>query len=57
MNEPTITQLDDGCYRVCLKQDSIEACTSCSSMHLIDDKVAQLQRVINRIAAEAYEPA
>ena len=53
MTEPTITQLDDGCYRVCLKEDGIEACTSCSSAHLINDKIAQLRRTINRIAAEA----
>ena len=54
MTEPTITQLDDGYYRVCLSQDAIEACTTCSSAHLIDDKVAQLRRRITDIAAEAY---
>lgn len=57
MTEPTITQLDDGYYRVCLTQDAIEACTTCSSAHLIEDKVAQLRRRITDIAAEAYEPA
>ena len=54
MTEPTITQLDDGYYRVCLAEDAIEACTTCSSAHLIDDKVAQLKRTIARVAAEAY---
>ena len=53
MMDPTIEQLPDGCYRVCLKEDGIEACTSCSSAHLIDDKIAQLRRIINRIAVEA----
>ena len=57
MIEPTITQLDDGYYRVCLTDTGIEACTTCSSAHLIDDKVAQLRRRISDIAAEAYEPA
>ena len=54
MTEPTITTLDDGYYRVCLAEDAIEICTSCSSAHLIDDKVAQLRRRIRDIAAEAY---
>ena len=55
--EPDIISLEDGSYRVCLKQDEIEACTTCSSMHLIDDKVAQLKRCIERYALEAYEAA
>jgi hypothetical protein len=54
MTKPTITTLDDGYYRVCLSENKIEACTTCSSAHLIEDKVAQLKRTINRIAAEAY---
>ena len=54
MTQPTITQLDDGYYRVCLNEDSIEICTTCSSAHLIDDKVAQLRRRIRDIAAEAF---
>ena len=57
MMDPTIEQLPDGCYRVCLKEDGIEACTSCSSAHLIDDKIAQLRRTINRIAAESIANA
>ena len=41
MSEPTIEQLDDAGYlRVCL--DGI--CTTCSSMHLVEDKIKQLQR-------------
>jgi len=39
--EPTVEQLDDSGYlRVCL--DGI--CTTCSSMHLVEDKIKQLQR-------------
>ena len=54
MTEPTITQHEDGSYRVCLKEDAIEVCTTCSSAHLIDDKTAQIRRRIREIAAEAY---
>lgn len=52
--EPIVTQLEDDCYRVCLTQDAIEACTTCSSAHLIEDKVAQLRRSIASTAAQAY---
>ena len=39
--EPTVEQLDDSGYlRICL--DGI--CTTCSSMHLVEDKIKQLQR-------------
>ena len=55
MTEPTITQLDDGYYRVCLAEDAIEACTTCSSAHLIDDKVAQLKQHYQLVSLqEAY---
>ena len=52
--EPDIIQLEDGYYRVCLTEDGIEACTTCSSAHLIEDKVAQLKRAIHSKAEEAF---
>lgn len=40
-HEPTVEQLDDAGYlRICL--DGI--CTTCSSMHLVEDKIRQLER-------------
>ena len=38
--EPVITNLDDGCVRVTLGS----ICTTCSSHHLVPDKIAQLRR-------------
>ena len=38
--DPVITNLDDGCVRVTLG----DICTTCSSHHLVPDKIAQLRR-------------
>ena len=38
--EPVITNLEDGCVRVTLGS----ICTTCSSHHLVPDKIAQLRR-------------
>lgn len=48
--EPTVELLgDDGYIRVCLQGE----CTTCSSMHLVQDKIRQLQR---RIASKPMNP-
>lgn len=48
--EPTVELLgDDGYIRVCLQGE----CTTCSSMHLVEDKIKQLQR---RIASKPMTP-
>lgn len=40
-SEPSVEQLDDSGYlRICL--DGV--CTTCSSMHLVEDKIKQLER-------------
>ena len=39
--EPVITNLDDGCVRICLG----DVCGTVSSHHLIDPKVNQLRTV------------
>ena len=49
-----IQHLDDDCYRVCLTQDGITACTVVSSMHLVEDKRRQLEAAIAKEAAAAY---
>ena len=38
--EPVITNLEDDCVRVCIG----DICTTCSSHHLVPDKIAQLRR-------------
>jgi hypothetical protein len=50
-----LEQLDDGCIRVCLTEDSITACTTVSSHHLVEDKRRQLEAAISREAARAFE--
>jgi hypothetical protein len=47
--------LDDGCIKVCLTEEGITACTTVSSMHLVEDKRKQLQAAILREATTAYE--
>jgi hypothetical protein len=48
---------DDDCYRICYKQDGIEACTTVSSAHLVEEKKAQLKAAVERQAIRAmFEP-
>ena len=51
----TVDETPDGQgYKVTLAVDGFTASTFTSSMHLIDDKVAQLRRAIAQQAADAY---
>ena len=38
-------QLEDDCIRVCVKDDEKEHCSVVSSMHLVEGKLKQLQRM------------
>jgi hypothetical protein len=49
--EPT----EDDMYRVCMKIDGVEACCTVSSMHLIEEKRAQLRGACTRKAYEAFD--
>jgi len=47
--------LPDGQIKVCLTEDGFTACTYVSSMHLVDEKEAQLRNNIKAQAARIYE--
>ena len=50
-----ITQIDnEGYLLVCVELDNFYECATCSSMHLVEDKVAQLNARIDRLAADAF---
>ena len=53
MRSESIENLDDGCVRVCLKEETLSICTTISSHHLIDDKWRQLHSALDRIKAES----
>jgi len=57
MDELDIQHLGDDNLRVCLMRDGIRACTHVSSWHLAEDKRPQLQRAIQRRAAQAFRSA
>ena len=53
MRHESIENLEDGCVRVCLKEETLSICTTISSHHLIDDKWRQLHSALDRIQNEA----
>ena len=53
MRSESIENLDDGCVRVCLQEETLSICTTISSHHLIDDKWRQLHLALDRIQNEA----
>ena len=48
-----MTTLEDGCVKVCLKEDGFTACATVSSMHLAADKERQLRASIQKQALNA----
>jgi len=52
-----VTHLPDDCYRVCLTENGVTNCTTCSSAHLIPDKEAQLKRANQEAEQQTHEPA
>ena len=51
----TMQEQPSGGYRVCLKENGIEACCYCDSMHTAYSKEQYLRANIQRQAARAYE--
>jgi hypothetical protein len=50
-----ISQLDsEGYMLVCVERDGFYECATCSSAHLVEDKIAQLEARIDRLAADAF---
>ena len=52
--EPEVEIVANELIRITLRQDGFEANAYVSSMHLIDDKIPQLRRVIQKQAQEAF---
>jgi hypothetical protein len=46
---------EDSMYRVYMKIDGVTACCTVSSMHLIEEKRAQLRGACTRKAYEAFD--
>ena len=53
MRSQTLENLDDGCVRICLKEEALTICTTVSSHHLVDPKVPYLHEALDRMQAEA----
>lgn len=53
MRQKTVENLNDGCVRVCLQEQTLSICTTISSHHLVDDKWRQLHTAMDRIQAES----
>ena len=51
----TMQEQPGGGYKVCLKENGIEACCYCDSMHVAYGKERYLRDAINRQAAAAIE--
>ena len=50
-----ISQIDnEGYMLVCVERDGFYECATCSSTHLVEDKIAQLEARIDRLAADAF---
>ena len=57
MSNLTMEEQPGGGYRVCLKEDGIEVCCYCDSMHVAYGKERYLRDAIARQAAQAYDAA
>lgn len=56
MNEPTVLveNLSTELIKVSVAEGGISRSCFCTSMHLVDDKVAQLRKAIHKISFDAF---
>ena len=57
MSNLTMEEQPGGGYRVCLKEDGIEVCCYCDSMHVAYGKERYLKEAIARQARSAFDAA